>query len=96
MAGTRYDSALLYTNKRTRLELSPVVVRFNAKVLSQNLQHSKESFMRRLKENPYLTHYREMSMFRREGREKSPKDSFNKELPKTERVSSILRLMKRN
>ena len=37
----RYTSSLLHNKKNSRLELSPIVVKFNAKVLSQNLQKSK-------------------------------------------------------
>lgn len=56
---TRYSSSLLSpANKKVgRLELSPIVVRFNAKVLSQNLQKSKEKYIKKLKEDPYMTRY---------------------------------------
>ena len=54
----RYPSSLLHQdNKESRLELSPVVVRFNARMLNENLQKSKEKYMKRLKEDPYITHY---------------------------------------
>lgn len=55
----RYQSSLLSpkNNKSTRLELSPIVVKFNAKVLSHNLQRSREKYMRKLKEDPYMSHY---------------------------------------
>ena len=55
----RYTSSLLSTptKKASRLELSPIVVKFNAKVLSLNLQKSKERYIKKLKEDPYMTRY---------------------------------------
>ena len=57
---TRYPSSLLSpqnSKKDSRLELSPIVVKFNAMVLSQNLIKSREKYIKKLKEDPYLTHY---------------------------------------
>lgn len=57
----RLQSALLTphnNNKIERLSLSPVMLRFNAKHLTRNLQFSKDKLTNRLKEDSYLTHYR--------------------------------------
>ena len=57
----RLQSALLTphnNNKIERLSLSPVMLRFNAKHLTRNLQFSKDKLTNRSKEDSYLTHYR--------------------------------------
>lgn len=71
---TRYQSSLLSKNnsKGKRLELSPVAVKFNAKLLNLNLQRSKEAFLQKLHDDPYFSHYK--SILNRKSMEReSPK-----------------------
>jgi hypothetical protein len=48
------------------------VVKFNANVLTMNLEKSKDIFLRKIKEDPYLTHYSSANMvFDRKSRKES-------------------------
>ena len=80
------------------------MVRFNAKMLSQNLQKSKEKYIKKLKEDPYLTHFESSTLVqgnkKSQNNLKSCKGAEIKEIKfegnsQIERMTGILKLLKK-
>jgi hypothetical protein len=106
---SKFQSQLLYTRKQ-KLELSPITMKFNVQSLSQNLKKQRQRNHFSQMANPptfYELNYRPLGLLYEHQRKKdnpAPKHDpsfvlpeFNElKFPRTERVSSIMRLMKKN